>query len=267
MDSPRRQKNRLILLLLLGAIAAGVPGTLRAGDALPFAPGERLDFRVRWGIIPAARATLRVLPMTTVNGVPCYHFVATARTRPLVDLFYKVRDRIDAYCDARMTRSLFYRERRLARNEKNVTVSFDWKHRVARYSRNGKKRAPVALLPGTFDPLSIFYAFRLAVLTEGGEIDRPVSDGKKCVMGKARVIRKERIRVPCGTFATYLVEPDLAHIGGVFKKSRGAKLRIWVSADRRRIPVRIKSRVSVGSFVADLVSRRFPAGPGEGPAR
>jgi hypothetical protein len=50
------------------------------------------------------------------------------------------------------------------------------------------------------------------------------------------------------------VEPNLEHIGGVFKKSKDAKLKIWVTADSRRIPVKIKSKVAVGSFVGELMS-------------
>jgi hypothetical protein len=50
------------------------------------------------------------------------------------------------------------------------------------------------------------------------------------------------------------VEPQLKHIGGVFKKSKDARLQIWVTTDKRHLPVRIKSKVIVGSFVAELVS-------------
>ena len=57
-----------------------------------------------------------------------------------------------------------------------------------------------------------------------------------------------------GLYDTYLVEPDLKQVGGVFKKKRDAKLQIWVSADKWRIPVRVKSQVAVGSFVAELIS-------------
>jgi hypothetical protein len=40
----------------------------------------------------------------------------------------------------------------------------------------------------------------------------------------------------------------------VFKKSRNASLRIWVSADEKHIPVRISSKVVVGSFTAELIA-------------
>ena len=79
-----------------------------------------------------------------------------------------------------------------------------------------------------------------------------MTDGVKCVIGKATVVGRETVTVPAGTFDTYLVEPDLEHVGGVFKKSKDAKLKVWVTADERRIPVKVASRVVVGNFYAEL---------------
>jgi len=50
------------------------------------------------------------------------------------------------------------------------------------------------------------------------------------------------------------VEPEIRHIGGVFEKSKDAKLNVWVTADERRLPVKITSKVIIGSFVAELIS-------------
>jgi len=102
--------------------------------------------------------------------------------------------------------------------------------------------------------LSVFFAFRLYNPDTLQEIDIPVTDGKKCVPGRAKVLKREDIAVAGITYDTFLVEPELEHIGGVFRKSPGARLRIWVTADDRRIPVRIESKVIVGSFVAELTS-------------
>jgi len=43
-------------------------------------------------------------------------------------------------------------------------------------------------------------------------------------------------------------------VGGVFEKTKDAKIHIWVTADERRIPVRIKSKVAIGSFIGELTS-------------
>ena len=77
---------------------------------------------------------------------------------------------------------------------------------------------------------------------------------KFIVMGKARVIKRETIQVPHGKYDTFLVEVDMDDINSLFKKSKNAKLSIWVTADDSRIPVQIKSKVSIGSFIAQLVS-------------
>ena len=221
---------------------------------IPFYPGERLTFQAKWGFIPAGEAVLEILPIKTLDGVKSYHFVMTAKTYPYIDLFYKVRDRIDAYTDLQMTHSLLYGIRGEGKKKKQVLVSFNWERHEAQYSNFGEKRNPISLMPGSFDPLSVFYAFRLHDLKENMELKNPVTDGKKCVMGKAKVLKRETIKVASGTYDTYLVVPDLAHIGGVFEKKKDAKLEIWVTADKRRIPVKIKSKVVVGSFVGELIS-------------
>ena len=76
----------------------------------------------------------------------------------------------------------------------------------------------------------------------------------KLVLGIAKIVRKETIELDIGTYETYLIEPEIKDIGGVFAKSRDAKIQIWVSADHRRIPVRIKSKVVVGSFTGELIA-------------
>ena len=187
----------------------------------------------------------------------------TARTNSFVDNFYKVRDRIDAYADMGMNRSLFYKKKqREGRSKKDIEVTFDWSKMQAQYSNFGKKRTPISIKPGTFDPLSAFYFTRLFDWENEKEIRRPVTDGKKNIIGKARLIKRETIQTPSGSFDAYLYEPDIEYIGGVFEKSPDAKIRLWVTADERRIPVRLESKVIVGSFVAELISITGVKSPG-----
>jgi hypothetical protein len=223
-------------------------------EPFPFSPGEKLTFRVRWAFITAGEAILEVRPFEIVNGIQAYHFVLTARTHPVVDLIYKVRDKIEGYTDDKMTRSVLYKETKEGKSKKKVVVNFDWQKGEAQRFTNGKMGPPISLMPGAFDLLSIYYAFRTHNLKVGMAFSAPVTDGEKCVMGEGKVIRRDNMKVPSGTYDSYLVEPDLEHIGGVFKRSKDAKIQIWVTADHRKIPVVLKSKVAVGSFVAELVS-------------
>jgi hypothetical protein len=225
-------------------------------QGLPFRSGEKMTFQVKWLAVLAGEATIELLPPEKLNSEDSNHFLFTAHTSEFADMFYKVRDRIESYTDSDMTHSLLYTETRKGKSQKQTVVDFNWEKQEARYSKKGegKHRNPVSILPGTFDPLAVFYAFRLSDLDKESEIILPATDGKKMVLGKLNIIRKETIKVNGFQYDTFLVEPELGALGGVFEKSEGAKLQIWVTADNRRIPVRMKSKVAVGSFVAELTS-------------
>ena len=81
-----------------------------AQKVIPFYPGEKLTFQVKWGFIPAGEAVLEVLPIETINGIESYHFSMTAKTYPFIDIFYKIRDKIDSYTNKEMTHSILYKK-------------------------------------------------------------------------------------------------------------------------------------------------------------
>lgn len=223
----------------------------------PFTPGEKLVFELKWTLVSAGKATLEVLPMIRFKQSNAYHFRLTARTNKILDRLYKVRDRIDAYTDTQVARTLYFAQKQRERNyRKLASVNFFWDRSEAQYHDllKEKKRKPVPLMPGALDPLAVFYHARCLPLKEGMVMERPVTDGKKCVIGKATIIRRESVTVKAGTFDTFLMIPELKHIGGVFKKSENAKIEIWVTADRRKMPVKLRSEVAVGRFTAELIS-------------
>ncbi len=242
--------SALLFLWISARIAIGQPP--------PFAPGETLNYELYWTIVPAGTGVLRVLPMTTIDGRPAWHFQLTARSNAFIDPFYKVRDTIDAYADPSMTHSLYYRKHQHeGSTQRVITVSFDWARRRAIYHKVERERVSdkeTPLMDGTFDPLSSFFYVRGIDPGSHPVIERPITDGNRNVIAQVRVIRRETIRVSGRDWDTFLVEPDLRNIGGVFEKKKNARIRIWITADRRHIPVRLKSKATVGSFVADLIS-------------
>ena len=221
----------------------------------PFKPGEKLTFSLRWGIFYAGEAVLQVLPEEIVNKQNSLHFVLTTESCSFLDVFYKGRDRVDSYTDIDMTHSILYKKKiNEGKTKRDVTVNFDWINKKAHYSNFNVCIKPIELKPGSFDPLSVFYISRLMDFDDKKQIEIPVTDGKKCVLGVAEIIKREKVKLKIGTFDTYLIEPELKHVGGVFEKSKNAKIQLWVSADKYRIPVKIKSKVKVGSFTGELIS-------------
>jgi len=193
MEQTRRRRFACTIFLLWISLLFSFPvfaeasATAAAKDA-PFYPGERLTYELRWEFIRAGNAVLEIQPIKQVNGVPVYHFVLTAKSRSFIDNFYKVRDKIEAYAPLDMSRSVYYKKQQLeGKTSRDIEVTFDWSNKEAHYSNFGNKRDPVPLLPGTFDPLSAFYFSRGLEFVENTEIEAPVTDGKKCVVGKAMI--------------------------------------------------------------------------------
>lgn len=261
--------GRGILLLVTGLLSfCQTPGHA-SSEPLPFSVGERIEYSVSWEMIPAGSAVFKVLEHGMMDGKQIRRFVLEARSKKFIDLFYKIRDRLESHTDHEFSRSVFYSKIQSGKEGKKVRVRFDWEKKQAVYSNFGGKRDPIDIPDHTFDPLSSFYKLRTLDLSDWEDPEKdppgqpglffPVTDGKKCFIQKGAVLKKETISTPSGArYETYLIAPQVTHFSGVFKKSTDAAARVWVSADHLQIPVKIKIKVAVGSIIFDLVSVTSP---------
>ena len=250
--STLRSSRRLILVLNMWFLFREAPVLAAADTSL--VPGERLTYQIYWSFIPAARATLEIAPNgeNSVKGA-VYHFTMTARTLPVLDMIYKYRERIDSYVAAGVQYSLRYKRVQESSHPRDILVDFDWNKGRVQYRNFGKSSEPIRVRPGTLDPLSALYYIRSQPMTERFVFERWVTDGKKLSLAKASFVQKETLTIHGKNYQTIKVEPDLRDVKGVFEKSPGAKLFIWLTDDSRKLPVKVKSKVKVGSFIAELI--------------
>src|SRR5512139_99453 len=115
--------STFLIILLFSSIS--LASCYAQEKRIPFAPGEKLFFVVRWAFIPAAEGVLEILPMETIDGRKCYHFTMTSRTYEFVDAFYKVRDFIEGFADESMTHSILYKKTQDGKRKRRITVNFD----------------------------------------------------------------------------------------------------------------------------------------------
>jgi hypothetical protein len=247
-----------MMIFLCGLLVlAGYLDCSAATEALPFRQGEKMVYRAMWGAIPAGEAVIEVLPSVAVDGARTHHFAMTTTTNSQVDVFYKVRERQDSYTDISLTRTLQYRKKSTGNHPRDVVVTYDWKNRTATYASFGNAEKPVELLPGSFDPLALFFVIRTHRLRAGDVIEIPITDGKKCIAVKAAVAGRETLTIDGKDYDTFLVIPDMDRLLGVVGQKGEPSMKIWFSADEEQVPVRIQSKVAVGSFVFELVSASF----------
>lgn len=245
------EKVRLLfavtILLLLAPSA-------KADASLPFGAGEKLTYEIYWTFVHAGDAVLEVLPDTEMNGEPARHFRGTARTVPWVDSFYKVRDTIESWTDMGVTHSFRYKkDQNEGSYHKKVNLVFNKGANLSfRWARD--KLQHILKQPDqVFDPMAILFAFRNVRQYKGMQYAANVSDGKKTVVAEAVVEDLEDIKTPMGVIPAFRVNMDIKHLSGVFKKSKDGELMVWFSADEKRIPVKVRSKVMVGHFTLELV--------------
>ncbi|WDP90871.1 MAG: DUF3108 domain-containing protein [Desulfobacter sp.] len=220
--------------------------------SLPFAPGEEIRYDVRWQMYRAGEARVRVLPFTQVNGSQAWHFELMAESNKFIDLFFKVRDHIQGFVDGEFTGSVGYRYAGMGKKKKEIRVAFSPDRTTAAYSNFNEHRDPIDIPQGSFDPLSSYFKMRCFSLGDSGTLSFPVTDGKKAFIQKGDIVGRERIILESGEYDTVVVVPWVTHFSGVFKKSKDPTVRVWITDDARKIPVRIRIKVVVGAIYFDL---------------
>jgi hypothetical protein len=220
----------------------------------PFKNGEYLHFEVNYGIMLAGYATIEVHEDTNFNGHDVFIFKTTAKSRRAFDWIFKVRDWTKSYFDKKRVRTVrFEKELREGSYEVDIGIDYDHENLKATYfrERKGKKNqtAVIDIPENVKDPLSALFFVRTMDLKVGDEILIPATDNKKVYDIKVIVHKKEKVKVPAGKFSCIVVEPVMAD-GGVFKKD--GKVLVWLTDDQKKMPVKMETKVYIGSIVAEL---------------
>jgi hypothetical protein len=247
------------------ALPDASPEEILQPAAVPFGVGEYLEFSVSYNIIRAGTATLSVEGVEEIDGHECYKIVSTAQSNGFVSTFFEVRDHVQSLMDVRglFTRK-FEKHLREGKYSKDEMVSIDNCAGLAYYDDGDT----VEVRRSSQDALSALYFVRTLDLDVGKMVVFPSHSGKKNYPMRVRVLGKEKIKTPAGKFSCIVVEPRLKS-EGIFKHK--GRLTVWLSDDDKRIPVRMKSQVTIGAITATLVKWKAghpyvsPAAAGAGP--
>lgn len=235
-----------LFLLLFTATAIAQEENHLTNNA--FQEGEYLKYRVHYGIINAGTAELQIKGTEERFGREVYHIKATGKSTGVFNWVFKVRDYYETYLDTEAIIPLeFKRNVREGGYKKKQHVYFDHKKNLAK-SESETIHFPVQAQ----DLLSSFYFLRCANVStfEKGDsinmnayLDDEIFPTTLKYKGK-EVIDSKFGEIECMKFTPILQE------GRVFEEDNG--MTIWVSADMNLIPIRLETKIAVGSIKMDL---------------
>jgi hypothetical protein len=213
---------------------------------------EKFVYDLTWTGVKAGTASLELTSEGEKSKI-----TSRAQSADWVSVFYTVDDRVESVFSRNP--SLPYQMKQLnyklntreGKHRKNKEVIFDpYKNKGVYIDHIRNEKKEFDLPDPIFDPLSSFYYVRSLNLVVGKSVFVTVFDSKKVWNVEVQVLRREKISLPTGTFDTIVVKP-LMKSEGIF--SRKGDILIWLTDDTKHIPVKMQSKVVVGSITATLV--------------
>jgi hypothetical protein len=229
----------------------------------PFGPGEKLTFKMTYARLLAGRAEIAV-NSGEYGGRPVLKLSLDVRSEGFFAwLFrYKVDDHTVATWDPATGCSLgIEKHLREGKAVRDQVVRIDPVTGTATVEDRKIAQKVFQLGPCALDVFSAFFVARLRGLSHEGQLAVRVFDNGKLYDLPFRPIGYERLDLPPPLgrgVMTQVAEPVVPKGSGLFTQE--GRLLVWVTADARRIPVRVRSKVPVGSVSGDLESYTPPAG-------
>jgi len=223
------------------------PQPTATASCFPFV-GEKMKFSVNWEFINAGSAEVNI----TAAGEHGYKVHNFARTNGFLDMFKRVRDTLvsEGIClDQRMQSTLFTTDQLERSYIAKKHVEYLWQDNKVKFIKNDKTKL-FDVPRGYLNVLDAFYLTRLLPPTQDKPISIPVFDSEEKYDLTVKLLKHEKIRAPWGEQVDALViQPELK-TEGVFT-SVGV-IKIWLTNDERRIPLKITAKIKIGSIVVRL---------------
>lgn len=253
-------KRYLLLLVLIFLMAFNEQATYRKIDNRSFDLGEKLEYRVHYGMLNAAVATMEIGEKVVYrNNRPCYKVDVFGKSVGVFDLITRINDNWGTYLDtAAIIPHGAYRILEEGRYRKYEYVDFDHQKEQAITTLLDKKtkepREPIitSIPKNVQDMVSGYYYIRtldFSKIPEGEVITVDAFFDEEKYDFKIRYHGKEMLRTKLGKFNTIVLQPLLPK-NGLFTGEDAIK--VWISDDANKIPLKVKAKMFVGAVEIDI---------------
>jgi hypothetical protein len=222
----------------------------------PFDGGEKLVYHASWnGLLSVATATVYTTS-EWVDGQKFYNVRVEANSSKLLDLIWKMRDIITSKINASgLAPNQFTFRQRENRKVVDTVASFDRttnKWSVHRDERTKVKRYQFDRPNNMIDPITAVYLARSMDFKVGDHLYFHIFGGKNRYLLDLEVERKETIQLKSGTIEAFKFVPRIEDVLQEGYAARFNDAAVWISADERRLPVMLKSKIIFGSVYIEI---------------
>ncbi len=238
-------------LVLVPMVCA--PLAIPQGGTLP--SKETLHYNLEWRLINAGKATVE----WTALSQPRAGWQATLHLESvgLVSKLFKVEDDYTALLNPSLCVESAHMTTHEGSRQRETRITFDGESKKATYLERDRIKNATVLSKEIDIPACVheviggLYFLRTLNLEPGQSTQVPVSDGKKSVMARVEAHQREDVKTPEGTFKTI---PYELYLFNHVLYDRSGHLTIWLTDDRRKLPVQIRVRLqfTIGTVTLQL---------------
>ncbi|MGA2274228.1 MAG: DUF3108 domain-containing protein [Bryobacteraceae bacterium] len=213
------------------------PFALAQNPALP--AHEVLSYSIEWRLINAGKVRLEWQQARASSQINL-----KVESVGLVSKLFRVEDAYQADLNQDGCAESTVLTSQEGSRQRETRVTYDG--RKASYLERDRVKNAVLLAqdieipPCVHDVAGGLYFLRTLNLEPGHSVNVAVSDGKKSVMAKVEAQQREDVKTPEGVFHTIRYE---AYLFDNILYRRSAHLYIWLTDDRRKLPVQIRVRM------------------------
>jgi hypothetical protein len=210
-------------------------------------------------MLSVATATISTTPQW-VDGKKFYNVRVEAKSSSVLDLFWKMRDTITSTIEAKaLAPTRFTFSQRENRKVIDTVAHFDRstkKWTVRRDERRKVKNYDFDEPANTLDPITAIYLARSQDYKVGDHLYFHIFGGKYRYLLDLEVERRENIRIKSGNVDAFKIVPRIKNVADQGYAGRLNEAAIWISADERRVPVMLSSKIVFGSIYMELIDDR-----------
>jgi Protein of unknown function (DUF3108) len=246
----------MTVLLTSSAVFAPDPVLSTSGELKKnpiFTEGEELIFDVSWMGIRAGTITISIEDAGIYDGQPALKGTVVAETSKMFSRFFHVKDVITSVFSKDDLLSLYYKKSlKEGKYGKVRTTLYDQVGQTAIASNKIHK-----ILPESRDPVACIFALRNAAINVPSAVKMNANSEGKNYPIEVKMVFRETLAMPNGNMNAVKCEPLPSWEGRVFEKDK-SNVVLWLSDDEYRVPLKIRTKVKIGSINADLVARKGP---------
>ncbi|MCC5919132.1 MAG: DUF3108 domain-containing protein [Cyclobacteriaceae bacterium] len=227
---------------------------------VPFKAGETFTYRVHFGVATAGEATISVEPKIKIDqGERCYEVNIRGRSTGLISKLYEIENLWGTYInDQNYYPTRFYRHIKENSYRRYETYYFDqqqYRVRMVRMDKENKEIVTDSLVYAKnklYDMVSGFVHLRMldySKVKEGDIIKIPSFFDKEIYEFQVEFLGIETIKTKIGTFNAYVLSPIMPE-NKIFRGK--TPIRVWVTTDASRMPVKCKASLVVGSVGLEI---------------